>query len=637
MRKMIVCLMLLLIAFCNTSFGKDGDYAVSKIAGDLLKNADAVLRLEEKRFEIVSTKEAIEKQHYVITILNENGDSWAVFSEYYDKLREIANIDGVLYDAGGIQIKKTKNKDIQDLSGVDDNNLIDDNRVKYHNFYYKVYPYTVEYTVEIRYKNTLFFPSWMPQPASKLSVEQSSMTIECSADYPFRYKSYNYKSDPVVVNEKNKKSVTWSAKNMAALIREPYQPAWFELTTVVTFGPADFQVGDYKGNMATWQDFIKFQLELNKGRDALPPAVKQKVHELSDGITDTRKKIQNLYEYMQKNTRYISIQLGVGGWQPFEASYVANKGYGDCKALTNYMYSLLKEAGIPSYYTLIRAGQGKRPVPLDFPTAEFNHVILCALAGKDSVWLECTNQTMPAGYLGDFTSNRYGLLIDANGGKLVRTPKYGLKENLQVRNIKGKLQDDATLLLTTNSRYEAEQQDDVQGMINYLSKDKVKEYLHKQFDFGTYDITSFNYKENKSELPSVDEQLDISVSNYATITGKRLFIVPNVMTRNKQRLKEDTARKYDVELNYEYRDIDSVEIELPSGYELESKPQDINLSNKFGKYTSTVKLSGNKLYYYRLMEQYSGRFPAKEYNELVKFYEAIYKADRNKVVLVKKE
>ena len=111
MRRMIICLLLLVIAFCNTSFGKDGDYAVSKIAGDLLKNADAVLRLEEKRFEIVSTKEAIEKQHYVITILNENGDSWAVFSEYYDKLREVANVDGVLYDAGGMQIKKTKNKD----------------------------------------------------------------------------------------------------------------------------------------------------------------------------------------------------------------------------------------------------------------------------------------------------------------------------------------------------------------------------------------------------------------------------------------------------------------------------------------------------------------------------------------------
>jgi hypothetical protein len=37
------------------------------------------------------------------------------------------------------------------------------------------------------------------------------------------------------------------------------------------------------------------------------------------------------------------------------------------------------------------------------------------------------------------------------------------------------------------------------------------------------------------------------------------------------------------------------------------------------------------------MEKYSGHFPAKDYNELAKFYETIYKADRNKVVLVKTE
>ena len=50
-----------------------------------------------------------------------------------------------------------------------------------------------------------------------------------------------------------------------------------------------------------------------------------------------------------------------------------------------------------------------------------------------------------------------------------------------------------------------------------------------------------------------------------------------------------------------------------------------------------VRLSGNQLIYNRSIEQFSGRFPAKDYAELVKFYETIYKADRNKVVLVKKE
>jgi len=63
----------------------------------------------------------------------------------------------------------------------------------------------------------------------------------------------------------------------------------------------------------------------------------------------------------------------------------------------------------------------------------------------------------------------------------------------------------------------------------------------------------------------------------------------------------------------------------------------VRIESKFGKYYSVSKLSNNKIEYYRIMEQYSGRFPAKDYQELVKFYDDIYKADRNKVVLVKKD
>jgi hypothetical protein len=170
------------------------------------------------------------------------------------------------------------------------------------------------------------------------------------------------------------------------------------------------------------------------------------------------------------------------------------------------------------------------------------------------------------------------LLITDEGGRLVTTPHYGLKENLQVRHIRAILDDNATLLVQSNSVYRAMQQDDLQMMINALSKDKVKEILHKQLDFATYDIINFDYKENKSSLPSIDESLNITVSNYATITGKRLFIIPNVMTRSSRKLPTDTARKYDLELGYEYKDIDTVEIEIPKGYGPESLPQDVSVS-----------------------------------------------------------
>lgn len=616
----------------------DGEYAVSKIAPGLLKNANAVLRLEELRFEIINPGKAVFRNHYVITILNENGDYWAEFSEYYDKFQKIEFIEGALYDAAGKQIKKIKTKDAEDISGVSESSLIDDNRVKRHNFYNRVYPYTIEYTSEVEYSSTLFFPKWVPMGKEKLSVEKSTICIVSPANYEFRYKAFNYTTPPVKTLEKNNKvAAWWSVKDMPAIIREIYSPLWHELTTVVIFGPTDFSVDDNNGNMTSWSDFGKFVYALKQGKDVLPDNIKQQIHQLVNGISDIKKKITILYEYLQKNTRYISIQLGIGGWQPFDAKFVATKAYGDCKALTNYMFSILKEAGIPSSYTLIRAGANAGYITDDFPSQQFNHVILCVPLAKDTMWLECTSQTLPAGYLSDFTCDRYALLADENGGHLVRTPAYGLAENQQQRKINAVLENDGTLNINVVTRYSGLQQDDIHGLINHLSKDKVKEYLHEQLDFATYEIKNFTYTEKKTASPAIDEVLDIIVSNYANITGKRLFIVPNVMTRNNRKLSVDEERKYDIDFTIDYRDVDSVEILLPEGYIPESMPSDVLLSTPFGKYSSSVKLVENKLVYYRSIERYAGRFPAKRYAELVKFNEATYKADRNRVVLVKNE
>jgi hypothetical protein len=393
---------------------------------------------------------------------------------------------------------------------------------------------------------------------------------------------------------------------------------------------------DYKGNMATWQDFGKFVYSLKKGRDILTPETKEKVHAISDPLPGKKEKIARLYEFMQHNTRYISVQFGIGGWQPFDAKYVSTNGYGDCKALSNYMYSLLKEAGINSYYTLIRAGKFENYITEDFPAQQFNHVILCVPLEKDTMWLECTSQTMPPGYLGDFTCDRPALLIDETGGKLTRTPVYGMDQNMEKRNIKAVLSEDGTLKVNAISNYSALQQDNLHGRIHSYSKEKIKEQLHESLDFTTYDILQFNYEEQKSSPPEIVENLEIQVSDYATITGKRLFIVPNIMTRSNTRLLNDTSRRYDVVIHYAYRDVDSVEISLPEGYAAEALPQPSKINSAFGNYSNSIKLEGNKLYYYRIMEYKNGRFPASSYVDYVKFYEAVYKADRSKVVLTKK-
>lgn len=613
----------------------EGEFAVSKISPALLKNANAVMRVDEQRFEVIHPGKAIEKNRYVVTILNEKGDKWSVFSDYYDKHRKINNIEGFLYDAEGRQIGKMKTRDAQDVSGVDEISLMDDNRVKHFSFMHRVYPYTVEFSSEIEITSTLFFPMWAAQPGELISVERSSMEITTPLDYQYRYKVFNYRDEPVRQSGSKTKTDTWKVENLPALRIESFSPLFHEYATMAIFGPTAFKIEDYSGNMSSWKEFGKFVYALKQGRDVLPDEIRRKVHEMTDHLPDVASKINVLYHYLQKNTRYISIQLGIGGWQPFDAKFVAGKAYGDCKALTNYMFSLLKEAGITSYYTLVRAGRNATYLTTDFPSQQFNHVILCIPMQKDSTWLECTSQTAPAGYLGDFTNNRPALLINEEGGHLVMTKRYEAKENLQQRKLSAVLNDDASLNINSLTAYSGLQLHSVHGLINNLSRDKIKEYLQSQLDLPTYDIAKFSYEENKSLDPVIHENLEINVTNYANFTGKRLFIHPNVMNRSSIKLTEPEERKFDVVLQQGFLDTDSVTIQVPAGFVAETIPQDVKLTAPFGEYTSTIKFEGTQLTYYRKFLFRGGRFPPSAYTELVKFYEQIYKADRARVVLVK--
>lgn len=616
----------------------DGDYAVLRIPGALMKNANVVKRMEETEFSILESNKAVLKRKVAYTILNEQGERWAYFSEPYDKLRTVESIDGTLYDAMGIKIKSLKKGDIKDESGGDDASLAQDTRVKWHSFFYKVYPYTVEYESEVRYKGTMFLPRWLPQERPVMSVQESILKVVCPAVNPLRYKTFNYKEDPVISEAKGDKIYQWERKNVEAVEYEEYSPSWYELTTSVFLATDQFVLGDYNGSNTSWKDFGKFVYELKKDRDALPDAIKSKVHELTDGVTDVNEKIRRLYAFMQENTRYISIQLGVGGWQPFDATFVSSKRYGDCKALSNYMYSLLKEAGIRSVYTVTHRGDDEDDYLLtDLPSSQFNHVILLVPQGKDTTWLECTSQTCMPGYVGSDNCNRLALAVDENGGVLVNTPRYTYRDNLQNRKVAAIIDESGNLEAKINTSYRAGQQDILHELINGLSKDKLMEILKKEIDLATYDVKNYKYEEERKDLPIVNENLDLVADNYATVSGKRLFIIPNIISRVHRKLKADEARRNDILIGSPYTDADTAEIKIPPGYAAESLPQDVKLEGKFGKYYSSIKFSGDKILYYRTYEHYSGRFPAADYTDLVKFYEAVYKADRNRVVLVKNQ
>lgn len=632
--KIINIILLQLVAIVSIA---QKNYDIKLIPDSLLKGADVVKRIDETVFTVKDLDRIVTYNKVAYTILNEKGDNYGYTAEYYDKLQEINTFDAILFDAGGNKIRSVKRNEVKDESAVSGISLMEDNRMKWFNFFYRTYPYTVEFIVETESQNTMNFPTWIPVNNEKLGVVQSSFIVHCPKSYEIRYKLLGGAKDPVISETEKEKIYSWQMQNISPLLKEPYALSWYDLTPTVMVAPTKFDLKGYAGDMNSWNDFGKFLLQLKANRDVLPDNIKADVHRIVSPLQTDKEKITALYKYLQDNTRYISVQLGIGGWQPFEASYVANKKYGDCKALSNYMTALLKEAGIASYYSVIKAGSepNKKWFLPDFTNNSFNHIIVCAPNKGDTVWLECTDQKQYPGYMSDFTDNRYAFLITPEGGKIVKTPKYGINENLQVRNITAVINDEGHMKMKATTMYQAQQQDNLYNMVNVLSKDKVNDVLKSELDLPNYELERYDYKPYLKKYPVMEESLDISALHYAQISGKRVFVIPNIMSRSTFKPLPDSTRKYPLRFDYEYRDIDTAVIEIPAGFKPESMQKDIAINSAFGAYKSSVKVEGTKIIYTRLLEKYGGIFAAGTYPELVKFWEQVYKADRSKVVMIK--
>ncbi|MFT4023268.1 MAG: DUF3857 domain-containing protein [Flavihumibacter sp.] len=617
--------------------GGNPEYAVQLIPKELLTNANAVVRLHDVSVDIRSAGKYVVKEKLAITILSESADDQASWSEQYSDLQSIDHIEGTLYDAAGNKIRSLKKSEIKDYPVYDGSTFASDYRMKSHAFYHKSYPYTVVYESEVVSSITMFLPVWNPVNAFNTSLQQSRFSISFANDMVVHRKMFNISKEPGVTNDGKKTTWLFELPGQPALVREYATPPYFELLPSVQFTMGEFRMENFTGSFNTWKEYGQFIGRMREGLDELPPDIKTKVRELTASVQSPEEKVNILYDYLQKHSHYISVQIGIGGWRPFPASYVASKGYGDCKALSNYMVALLKEAGIRSYYTLINAGDRRRDILPDFPSPYFNHAICVVPLAKDTIWLECTSQTNPFGYTGSATGNRHALLITEEGGIVVATPRFGKKENKQVYRLSGKLLPDGTLQMHAVNFYQGVSCEVRQYIVNAYSKEEQLKYLRTALEIPSYDISAFKISEERKRLPQVHENYDFQAPHYAQISGKRIFLQPNVLNRWTRKLSTDTARQYMIDLANDLAETDSVEVDIPEGYTLEAAIKPLKLSTPFGNYEVSVALNGNRILYTRQLELNRGRFEAKLYTELAKFYEQLYKSDNSRIVLVKKE
>ncbi|MCU7503470.1 MAG: DUF3857 domain-containing protein [Ignavibacteria bacterium] len=637
--RFFLCTVLLLTASVFSPLnGEDNEYNCNKIPAFLKKEAGAVIREYLLRFEVKNEKRAVLKVKRAVTIFNkEEQQEYGRLVLEYDKFSEVESLEGRILESNGQEVRELEDSDVKDVSAFSDYSLYEDNRVKIAELYYNRFPYTVEFTYEISFKGYLNWPVWLSQESLQ-PVEKSRFEVLLPEDQTLRYWTNSDSLKPAVSSEDGKKLYSWEAKNLPLLSKDIIGDDIEDIAAIVRTAPGNFELDGFRGNMETWKDFGLWINRLYKDRSSLPDDAIKDVNAIAAASGSSKPElIRKLYRYMQKRTRYVSVQLGIGGYQPFDAKYVHEKGYGDCKALSNYMVSLLKQAGVKAFPVLIRNGHFRRPMIKEFPSNQFNHVIVCVpLEEQDTLWLECTSQTTPPGFLGSSCENRQALMITDEGGIVVQTPGTSSSYNLQQRNLSVDISSLGSLKLDAEIKWTGNQQDDPRSIIKESTPEDREKWILYSLETPMAKLEKVKSIRVEDEKPEVQMNLSLSLPNYASASGNRLFFQPNIMERRTDVPGNVAVRLSPLRFGYPYLDVDSVCYKIPGGYRVEAMPEVTELKTPFGSFSSkTVQTDPSTLIYTRRLEIKSYAVDAKDYAEYRKFISSVVKSDRAQVVLVK--
>src|SRR5581483_8168077 len=95
----------------------------------------------------------------------------------------------------------------------------------------------------------------------------------------------------------------------------------------------------------SWQAIAQWYAGLARGRYTLTPALKRKLTELVAGARTADDSLRAVHRWVAQDIRYVSIALGLGGYQPRAPQAVFETGYGDCKDKATLFIALLERMG----------------------------------------------------------------------------------------------------------------------------------------------------------------------------------------------------------------------------------------------------------------------------------------------------
>jgi hypothetical protein len=612
------------------------------------EKTDAVLLYSATNVTVVSTDKMRTQVREAYKILRPDGRIRGTVFVYFNPQRKVKSLKGWCIPAQGKEYE-VKDKDAIEVSpGIEGAELISDVKLKVLHIPASDPGNIVGYEYEVEEQPFFLQDTWHFQETDP--VRESHYSLQLPPGWEYKASWLNY---PEVKPTQGSANLSqWSLNDIKGIRREPEMPPWDGVAGAMIlsyYAPG----GPTLNGFVDWDGMGKWYANLVSGRMEASEPMKQQVVTLTASKSTQWQKMQALAEFVQRDIRYVAIELGIGGWQPHPATDVFSHRYGDCKDKATLLRSMLREIGVDSYHVAIYTERGAI-TPQTPAHHGFNHAII-AIKVPDGLadasltatiqhpklgrilFFDPTNDLIPLGQLPGYLQANYGLLVTPDGGELVELPQQPSSMNSIERTAKLTLDTTGTLKGDVKEVRLGERAASERRRLRTVTKDTdrikpIEELLANSLsNFRITRATLINLQENERPLG-----LDYSFesANYAKNAGNLLLVRPRIFgNKGSGFLETKEPRKFPIEIEGPASDTDTFEITIPAGYTVDDLPPPVDADYSFASYHAKTVVNGNVVDYKRTFEVKELSIPVDRAEDLKKFYRTIAGDERNTVVL----
>lgn len=462
--------------------------------------------------------------------------------------------------------------------------------------------------------------------------------------FPFAMRSLSYQiAQPNFQKEKDG-FYALTLTNLPAFVEEPFMPAEERVRAwTLIYYAADERTPPEK----YWPKQSAELFNSYKGQTKPNGAIREAAAEAIGSETSPEGKLRKLYQFVRKEVRNVYRDPLLTNEQRSlfkennNAADTLKQGLG-----TGYDIGLLYIAlasAVDLDVRLVRTGVNNDAA---FSKA-FTHpyllrgLVLAAKMPDGWRFFDPMYPNLPFGMLSVNEEGTPGLIADSKGLDLVAIPGSEPKQTLTRRTATMKLAEDGTLEGTIRIEYTGHE--GVWRRFSYASRTEeeilksLSEDVQRRWPHGEVSDTAIaNVKDPEAPLTI---SYRIKTPGYAERTGRRLFIRPSFFQWNYRPRFTESERRYPIEFEHPWSEVDKVSIELPVGFSLDNAtaPQSFNLQSA-GAYKADLLYDkkNSVLLYNREFDFGRNRliiYPQTSYPQVRKVFQVIQEQDDHAVAL----